>query len=36
VSTPANGGGGGGGGSVGFIRVVSDDAQLGTVSPDPS
>jgi hypothetical protein len=27
------GAGGGGGGGVGFVRIVSPDTQLGTVSP---
>ena len=36
VSGVQNGGGGGGGGGVGFVRVVSPDAELGTlVSPSP-
>jgi hypothetical protein len=33
VSDMFNGGGGGGGGSVGYIRIVSGDVQLGSVSP---
>jgi len=33
VTIVANDGGGGGGGGVGFVHIVSFDAQLGTVSP---
>lgn len=33
VSEMLNGGGGGGGGSVGYIRIVPGDIQLGSVSP---
>ena len=31
-----DGGGGGGGGGVGFVRILSSDNQIGTISPDPS
>jgi hypothetical protein len=33
VTTPSQGGGGGGGGAVGYIIVVSPDAQVATTSP---
>jgi len=33
VTDPSKGGGGGGGGGVGFIRIMSPDQKLGSVSP---
>jgi hypothetical protein len=36
VTSPASGAGGGGGGGVGYIRVKSDDVDLGSVSPAPA